>query len=92
MNYEKPKVTIDLAEYNELLAAKEKLKLKVDPDEVATTAALAMVQIDQYRSTNPNEILEQLTRDKNFSLIFQSGIQMNAPRFFVKQKDGPKET
>jgi hypothetical protein len=69
MEYTKPKVTIDLEEYNALLKAKNE---KYDPDEVATLAAtLALAirgeSINGY-SFDSKRLIDEVCREVDYTI------------------------
>jgi hypothetical protein len=66
MGYDKPKVTIDLAEYNELLELK---KTKIEPSEAATLAFNAGFQFaNQHGTGDMWGIINKLCQDVNYRL------------------------
>jgi len=68
MEYSKPKVTIDLEEYNALLKAKSE---KYDPDDVASIAATLMMHSTD-KMTDINYLTDALCRDLDYTIVLNT--------------------
>ena len=65
MEYTKPKVTIDLEEYNALLEAKGS---KYDPNQVASVAATIMLSVSENRGIDKKSITDGICRDLDYTV------------------------
>jgi hypothetical protein len=69
MEYSKPKITIDLEEYNALLKAKSE---KYDPDEVATLAATIAISLvndaKQLYGQDSRRLIDDICREVDYTI------------------------
>jgi hypothetical protein len=70
MEYTKPKVTIDLEEYNALLKIKNE---KYDPDEVATLAATIALSVREASNGHFDikRLVDEVCRDVDYTIDIQ---------------------